>query len=151
MASRPDYFAMGARGKGLAVPHAGTGFVAAILIVVSAAHAAAEPAVTQSRVNLRSGPGPAFAPIVLMPAGVKLDAQKCSDEWCRVKYGRQVGYASRALLRIGTDSYASAAPQAAPVVPQATQSGPRVWQWRNSDWRNDHWRRLEWHNRLNGR
>jgi uncharacterized protein YraI len=134
----------------LAVPHAGTGFVAAILIVISAAHAAAQPAVAESRVNLRSGPGPAFTTIAVMPPGTKFDAEKCTDEWCRVKFGRQVGYVSRALLKTGTDSFASAVPHVAPEEPKPTLSGARVWQWRDSDWRNDHWRRLEWHNRLSG-
>jgi uncharacterized protein YraI len=130
------------------VPHTATGFTAAILIVLSAAHAAAEPAVTGSRINLRSGPGPAFVTIAVLPPGTKLETQECTDEWCRVKFGRQIGYASRALLKIGTDSYASVA---APSEPKPTLSGPRVWQWRDGDWRNDHWRQLDWHNRLNGR
>jgi len=142
---------MGALAGTSNVPHAATGFAAAILIALSAVHAAAEPAVTESRINLRSGPGPAFGTIAVMPPGARLEAEKCTDEWCRVKFGRQIGYANRALLKIGTDSYASAGPPAAPVEPKPTLSGPRVWQWRDGDWRNDHWRQLDWHNRLNGR
>jgi uncharacterized protein YraI len=113
----------------------------------------AEPAVTGSKLNLRSGPGPAFGIIAVIPSGTKLDVQKCGDEWCRVKLGRQVGYASAALLKTGGDSYASAAPPPTPVqvAPQATLTGPHIWQWKNDDWRDDHWRRLEWHNRMSHR
>ena len=71
------------------------------------------------------------------------------DEWCRVSLGRQIGYANRALLKVGTDSFASVAPPVAPEEPKPTISGVRVWQWRDSDWRNEHWRQLDYHNRLN--
>ncbi len=133
--------------------HAGKGFVAATLVLFSAAQSSAEPATVVSKLNLRSGPGPAFGIMAVMPPGTKLDAQKCTDEWCRVKLGRQIGYASRSLLRIGADSYASAAPQAAPapLEPKPTLTGPRVWQWNDSNWRNEHWRRFDWHNRMNHR
>lgn len=103
-----------------------------------------------SKLNLRSGPGPAFGVIAVMPAGAKLELQKCTDEWCRVKFGGQVGYASHALLKTGAESYASAAPQAAPapLEPKPTLTGPHIWQWRDGNWRNEHWRRLDWHNRM---
>ena len=125
-----------------------TNLIAIALLLMSAANAVAEPLIVQSKLNLRSGPGPAFATLGLLPAGTKVDAQKCSDEWCQVKIGRQVGYVSRQFLKSGADSYASAAPPAAPVQPKATLAGPHVWQWHNSEWRDRHWRRLEWRNRM---
>ena len=131
--------------------HARSCLIAGVLAAVSAAHAAAEPALIESKLNLRSGPGSAFGVLAVMPAGTKLDMQKCNDEWCRVKFGAQVGYASRTFLTTGADSYASAAPHAAPapLEPKPTLTGPHVWQWRNDEWRNDHWRKLDWHNRMN--
>ena len=131
--------------------HARRCLIAAVLAGLSAGRVAAEPALAESKLNLRSGPGPAFGVIAVMPAGTKFDMQKCNGEWCRVKFGAQVGYASRARLKAGVDSYASAAaPHAAPapLETKPTLTGPHVWQWRNDDWRNEHWRRLDWHNRM---
>jgi uncharacterized protein YraI len=131
--------------------HARCKLAAFILVLLSAAPAAAEPAVVQTKLKLRSGPGPAFSILAVLPSGTKLDAQKCTDEWCRVKLDRLVGYVSRDLLKMAADSYASAVPQAAlaPAPPKATLGGPHVWQWNDSAWRDRQWRRLEWHNRLN--
>jgi uncharacterized protein YraI len=139
----------GARGE-FDVSHAKRVLIAAALLL-SAVSAMAEPAVVESKINLRSGPGPAFGIIAVVAPGTKLDAQKCAGEWCRVQIGRQVGYASRNLLKIGADSYASAVPQApaAPIESRATLTGPHVWRWNDSDWRNEHWRRPDWHNRMN--
>jgi uncharacterized protein YraI len=128
--------------------------MAAAVLFAVVSNAAAEPAVVDRKVNLRSGPGPAFGVIALLPAGAKLDVLKCGNEWCRVRFGRQVGYASAAYLKTGGDSYASAAPappRAEPPASKPTLTGPRIWQWRDDDWRDEHWRRLEWHNRLSHR
>jgi uncharacterized protein YraI len=133
------------------MPHAGSKPIAVMLLLMFAGSAAAEPVLAQSKLNLRTGPGPAFATLAVLPPGTKFDAQKCSDEWCRVKFGRQVGYVSRAYLGMGADSYASVAPAAAPAPSKPALPEPRVWQWNDGDWRNEHWRRLEWHNRMSGR
>ena len=129
--------------------------IAAFMLFAFAAPAAAQPAITDSKLNLRSGPGPAFGIIAVMPAGTKFDIERCGGDWCRVKAGRQVGYASKALLKTGADSYASVAPQPAPTpavaAPQANLTGPHIWQWKNDDWRDDNWRRLQWHNRIGHR
>ena len=103
--------------------------------------AAAEPATVVSKLNLRAGPGPAFGIIAVMPPGLKLDVQKCDDEWCRVKLGRQIGYASKDFLKVGARFLrvrrrATAAP--APLEPKPTLTGPRVWQWHDANWRNEH-------------
>lgn len=123
----------------------------AVLLLATAASAAADPAAVDTNLNLRAGPGPAFNVIVKIPAGSKLEVQSCGEDWCRVKFAGRMGYASRPLLRIGVDSYASAAPRPAPVEPKATLTGPTVWQWRDQQWRDEHWRQLDWHNRLNPR
>ena len=123
------------------------GFIAVGIIVLLAAPAAAEPAVVLSKLNLRSGPGPAFTITAVLPPGTKLDVQKCAEEWCRVSFGRQTGYTSRALLKLGSDSYAAASSVAPAEAKPASSAGARVWQWNNSEWRDRHWRALEWHNR----
>jgi uncharacterized protein YraI len=126
--------------------HARQLFIAAAVGVLWAAQAAAEPAVVLSKINLRSGPGPAFATVAVLPPGTKLDVQKCTDDWCRVSFGRQTGYTGRALLKLGSESYA-AAPHAAPADAKSAAVEPQVWQWNDSEWRDRHWRALEWHNR----
>ncbi|MBM3529230.1 MAG: hypothetical protein FJX62_14165 [Alphaproteobacteria bacterium] len=125
----------------------------AVLLVVCARAAGAEPAVAGSKLNLRTGPGAAFEVMVIMPPGAKVDVQRCHGTWCRVKVGRNVGYTSRAYLRFGSDAFASAAERPAmpaPVsAPQAEPDAddPRIWRWRDADWRNRHWRRFGWQRR----
>jgi uncharacterized protein YraI len=131
--------------------HARSHLIAVALLLSSAAHAVAEPAVVQRKLNLRSGPGPAFATLAVLPPGARFDAQKCSGEWCHVRFGRQAGYVSREFIKTGADSFASAAPHSAPEHLKPTLGGPHVWQWNDSAWRDRHWRRLEWHNRMNQR
>jgi len=116
----------------------------------SVAGAAAEPATTATKVNLRSGPGGAFDVVAVMPEGSRLDVQKCSDEWCRVKFGHVTGYASRGLLKTGADAFASAPPQpaAAPPEPKATLTGPHIWDWDDREQRDRIWRNIQFHNRM---
>jgi hypothetical protein len=119
------------------------------MLASSVAGAAAEPAIIETKVNLRSGPGGAFDVIAVMPEGTRLDVQKCGDQWCRVKFGRQSGYASRSLLKPGEEIYASAPPPqpAPPPEPKATLSGPYLWQWNDREQRDRVWRDIQFHNR----
>jgi uncharacterized protein YraI len=126
-----------------------TKFLAALALLACAATAQAEPAVVASRLNLRSGPGPAFGVIVVMSPGAKVDVQKCHGTWCRVKHKRRVGYTSRAYLKFGTDAYAAVTPlpEPPPETAAPTLEGPRIWRWRDRAWRNRHWREFGWRNR----
>ena len=126
--------------------HARQGLIAVGIVVLSAGPAAAEPAVVLSKLNLRSGPGAAFAIMAVLPRGTKLVVQKCTESWCRVSFGRQTGYTSRTLLKLGSESFA-AAPHVAPAEPKPASADARVWQWNDREWRDRHWRALEWHNR----
>lgn len=137
--------------------HTNRGLIATTFLLISAAHAAAEPAVAQSKLNLRVGPGAAFGIMAVLPPGTRVNTLKCTDDWCRVQLSRQIGYVSRDFLKTGADSYASAAPPSASVQapaaaePKASLTGPRIWRWRDDDWRDEHWRKIEWHNRMSGR
>ena len=82
----------------------------AAALVFCAANAVADPIVVGTKLNLRSGPGAAFAVIATMPAGAKIDMRTCKGDWCQVTFGRKAGYASRELIEVGSDSYASASP-----------------------------------------
>ncbi len=140
----------GARVRGGSPVHARQAIVATVLSILLVGHAIAEPAIVQSKINLRSGPGPAFGIVAVLPPGTRLDVQKCTDDWCRVAVGRQTAYASRALINLGSVAYAAAPPAAPHTSPEAQKpvmAEARVWQWDNSEWRDRHWRALEWHNR----
>jgi hypothetical protein len=71
------------------------------LLVLSTGFALAAPAVVQSPVNLRDGPGVGFPIIAAMPAGAPVDVMGCRGGWCRVAFGRTVGFASRDFLALG--------------------------------------------------
>jgi uncharacterized protein YraI len=136
------------------VSRVSTILTAVVLVLASAGLAEADSANVGTKLNLRSGPGPAFGVIAVMPPGAKVVLQKCYDDWCRVKFGRQVGYTSRAYLNFGSaaDSYASAAPPPPPQQDSTpTSTGPRIWRWRDSEWRDRHWRLFGWQNRLSNR
>jgi uncharacterized protein YraI len=72
------------------------------LLALSAGAAAAVPAVVQTDLNLRSGPGPRFAAVAAMPAGATVDVGGCSGAWCAVNFDGAQGYANRAYLNIGS-------------------------------------------------
>jgi hypothetical protein len=71
------------------------------LLVLSTGFALAAPAIVQDAVNLRAGPGTEFPVITAMPAGAPIDVIGCKDAWCRVAFGRTVGFASRGYLALG--------------------------------------------------
>ena len=84
------------------------------LVALSAGAAAAAPAVVESGVNLRSGPGTGYAVIDTMPAGARVDVTSCTGGWCHVAYNGEEGYASRSYLDL----------QAATVAPGYEYYGP---------------------------
>jgi uncharacterized protein YraI len=70
---------------------------------------AANAAVVESDLNLRSGPGTGYGVVAVMPAGAQVDVLSCSGSWCRVAYGAAEGWASRSYLAgIGGPAYAAA-------------------------------------------
>jgi uncharacterized protein YraI len=71
------------------------------LLVLSTGFALAAPAVVQEPVNLRAGPGVEFPVVTAIPGGAPIDVIGCEDAWCRVTFGRAVGFASRDYLALG--------------------------------------------------
>jgi uncharacterized protein YraI len=73
---------------------------AASAFILSAGAAAAAPAVTESSVNLRAGPGTQYQVVDTIPGGTTVDVAGCTGSWCRVNFSGQVGYASRNYLQL---------------------------------------------------
>ena len=65
---------------------------AAVLVLLSAAFANAEPAYVTSTVNLRSGAGTTNEIVGKIPGGSLVDATNCS-EWCEVDWQGKKGFA----------------------------------------------------------
>jgi hypothetical protein len=66
---------------------------AAVLSALSAAGAAAAPALATNNVNLRQGPGTTYTVIMTIPGGSNVDVNGCSGQWCQVTFQGQHGYA----------------------------------------------------------
>jgi len=64
------------------------------LLALSAGAAAAVPAVVQTDLNMRSGPGPRYAIVGALPAGATVDVGGCTGSWCQVAYGGEQGSAA---------------------------------------------------------
>ena len=63
-----------------------------MLVVLSTASAAAEPAYVTSAVNLRSGAGTNSEIVAKIPAGTLVEAASCG-EWCEVEWQGKKGFA----------------------------------------------------------
>jgi len=74
---------------------------AASIIAMSAGVAAAGPAVSETNLNMRSGPGTDHAVVDVIPAGATVEVLDCAGTWCRVAYAGATGYASRSYLAMG--------------------------------------------------
>lgn len=64
--------------------------------VAAPATASAAPAQVTANVNLRTGPGTQYYPILVLPAGAPVELYGCLQgySWCDVSYGRERGWIS---------------------------------------------------------
>jgi SH3-like domain-containing protein len=92
---------------------------AGVLLALSAASAAAAPALAVNNVNLRQGPGTTYTVIMTIPGGSNVDVSGCS-EWCQVTFQGQHGYA----VATSFDQGGGAPPPAAAGPPPAGYAGP---------------------------
>ena len=74
---------------------------AAAVLMLSAGVAAAAPAVVQTDLNARSGPGTGYPVVTTLPAGSTVDVLGCDGSWCRIDLGGGSAYASRRYLAVG--------------------------------------------------
>ena len=86
-------------------------------VALSGGVAAAASATTD--LNLRSGPGPDYQSIAVIPAGAPVDVLGCSGSWCQVSYAGRAGFASA--------NYLSGDGSAAILTPRAQAYGPTAY------------------------
>src|SRR5262249_42312513 len=85
------------------------------LLALSTGFAAAAPAVVQSDVNLRAGPGIDYEVIAALPAGATVNVRGCEATWCQVSFAGTSGFASRAFLGLGAAALPAYGATAVPV------------------------------------
>jgi Bacterial SH3 domain len=96
-----------------------TAAAAGVLLALSAASAAAAPALATNNVNLRQGPGTTYTVIMTIPGGSNVDVGGCSGQWCQVTFQGQNGYAIATSFDQG-----GGAPPPGAAGPPAGYAGP---------------------------
>ena len=97
---------------------------AGVLLALSAASAAAAPALAVNNVNLRQGPGTTYAVIMTIPGGSNVDVSGCSGQWCQVTFQGQNGYAIATSFDQGGGAPPSGRRGAAACRLRRTAGGP---------------------------
>ena len=75
--------------------------MSAAALALSTGLAAAAPAVAETDLNIRSGPGVDFDVVGVIPAGAVADVRGCRGSWCRVNFDGMPGFAGRDYLALG--------------------------------------------------
>lgn len=96
-----------------------------VLFFAAAAYAAlvrdvsARPALVTDLVNLRSGPGLNFLPILAIPPQALVEVGKCRSDWCRVAYAGADGYVAAVAVSFIVPR--------SPDAPRLPPVGAHVW------------------------
>ncbi len=90
--------------------------LSAALVALAVSGGIAAAASTTTDLNIRSGPGPEYQVIGVIPSGAPVDVLGCTGSWCQVNYAGRMGFAS--------GNYLSGDARAAVVVPGARAYGP---------------------------
>jgi uncharacterized protein YraI len=83
--------------------------LSAALVALAVTGGAAAAASATTDLNIRSGPGPEYQVIGVIPSGAPVDVLDCTGSWCQVNYAGRAGFAS--------GSYLSGDSRAAVIVP----------------------------------
>lgn len=84
--------------------------------MLSAGAASAWTAQATADINMRSGPGTGYAPVLIIPRGAVVEAGACSS-WCQVFYAGYRGFVSSRYLAPAGGYYQPAPPPPVVVVP----------------------------------
>jgi len=92
-----------------------------LLLALSAATAAAAPALAVNNVNLRQGPGTTYTVILTIPGGSNVEVSGCTAGWCQVAFQGQYGYVIATSLDQGNGPPGAGT---VPPPPAGTAAGP---------------------------
>lgn len=87
------------------------GMVSALALSVAApAYAQTAQAVAATDLNIRSGPGPFYDVVGVIPGGTEVGIDGCLDaaSWCKVDFDGLAGWSSSDYLAVGVDDVATA-------------------------------------------
>lgn len=102
-------------------------FIASLLL--PAATAVAAPAVAKSAVNLRETPSGDGRVLGVLPGGSTVNVFDCDAYWCRVGWGKVIGYAARRFLSVD---------QPVNTKTPAAMASPPMYEWHHG-WRHRYW------------
>tara|TARA_R110000850_G_scaffold78202_1_gene169295 strand:+ start:771 stop:1451 length:681 start_codon:yes stop_codon:yes gene_type:complete len=88
-----------------------TGMITALLVSTALpAFAQSTDAIAATDLNIRSGPGPQFTVVGVIPGGAETMVEGCLDtsSWCQVKFGEVTGWSSSDYLAVNVDEQAMA-------------------------------------------
>ncbi len=100
--------------------------VAGGMLLLAAASASAAPAAVTSGAKLRAAPANKAAIVASLPPGTVVNVFSCDGAWCRVGWGRRMGYMTRRYLGL----------EPPPVV--AETSSTLLYSW-HGGWRHRYW------------
>jgi hypothetical protein len=86
--------------------------IAAAALGLTATAALARPAVSETDLNVRSGPGTGYRVVGVLERGETVDVGPCSGSWCRVSFSGGSGWASASYLAFAGGAGGYAAPPA---------------------------------------
>jgi uncharacterized protein YraI len=114
-------------------------FATAVLATLGFGAAEAATGFATGTVNMRTGPGTAYAKVTTIPAGAEVEVFECTS-WCQVAFAGQEGWASARY--ISTDYAEGPSPRfvaRAPMPPRGYwQYGEPWWDDRYDSWYDGH-------------
>lgn len=80
------------------------------IAALTAGLAAAAPALSETDLNVRAGPGTEYEVIGVIPAGSRVEVAGCTGSWCQVNFRGGRGFASASYLQLGGGAGVAVAP-----------------------------------------
>lgn len=103
-----------------------TALAAAAVFGTAAGASAAGSATATTDLNVRSGPGPQYAPVTVIPNGDPVTVEGCiqGSQWCQIDYDGTTGWAYSAYLTMPYQGQTVVIRQQPAAVPVVTYEAP---------------------------